>query len=241
MPLDEKGNKWSCEPCLRGHRSSKCKHYDRLMVKVAGSGRPLKGCPHSKLHCGCRKSYAVMAPVLDDSPFLCRPLHSFTGNPDELESGSLDSLMGSVQMTNFTMEHCDPARTLGNSPLAIAPETQSRDAWMNAPANTDNPERFEYQSSVNSPEPATWTPIMDGTISLALSEGEGNVPRANGLHDTESGSRCFPSVSLNGWSDSSTLPMTFEGHFNRVAHISIPTQSTVPSGATHVFHGTFPN
>ncbi|OJJ03481.1 hypothetical protein ASPVEDRAFT_42940 [Aspergillus versicolor CBS 583.65] len=60
MPLDEQGQKWSCEPCLRGHRSSKCKHFDRLMARVAKSGRPSKACPHGRLYCDCRKSYAVM-------------------------------------------------------------------------------------------------------------------------------------------------------------------------------------
>ncbi|KAL3484647.1 copper fist DNA binding domain-containing protein [Aspergillus germanicus] len=86
MPFDEHGNKWSCDPCLRGHRSSKCKHFDRLMAKVQKSGRPSKKCPHAKRNCGCRKSYAVMAPLSYDaldSNTLCRPVYYVSRSPDE--------------------------------------------------------------------------------------------------------------------------------------------------------------
>ncbi|KAF8457404.1 hypothetical protein BGX38DRAFT_784935 [Terfezia claveryi] len=34
------------EPCMRGHRSSKCTHEDRLLVQVRKPGRPLSSCPH---------------------------------------------------------------------------------------------------------------------------------------------------------------------------------------------------
>ncbi|TVY45260.1 Protein GRISEA [Lachnellula occidentalis] len=37
----------ACEPCIRGHRSTKCTHADeRLMVPVRKPGRPLSQCPH---------------------------------------------------------------------------------------------------------------------------------------------------------------------------------------------------
>lgn len=35
------------EPCMRGHRSSKCNHTDRILVKVRKPGRPLSSCPHT--------------------------------------------------------------------------------------------------------------------------------------------------------------------------------------------------
>ncbi|CUS11299.1 unnamed protein product [Tuber aestivum] len=41
------GVKFSCEPCMRGHRSSKCNHTDRILVKVRKPGRPLSSCPHT--------------------------------------------------------------------------------------------------------------------------------------------------------------------------------------------------
>lgn len=37
----------ACEPCIRGHRSTKCTHAkERLMVPVRKPGRPLSVCPH---------------------------------------------------------------------------------------------------------------------------------------------------------------------------------------------------
>ncbi|KAK0382739.1 hypothetical protein NLU13_9835 [Sarocladium strictum] len=54
MPLIN-GQKMACEPCIRGHRSTKCTHAnERLMVPVRKPGRPLSACPHSKTQpCGC--------------------------------------------------------------------------------------------------------------------------------------------------------------------------------------------
>ncbi|KAI5866318.1 hypothetical protein GGS23DRAFT_381340 [Durotheca rogersii] len=45
MPLIE-GRKMACEPCIRGHRSTKCTHSDRVMIPVRKPGRPLSSCPH---------------------------------------------------------------------------------------------------------------------------------------------------------------------------------------------------
>lgn len=51
------------EPCIRGHRSSKCQHFDRLMMKVPKAGRPLAKCPHPKGTCSCQKTYAFMVRI----------------------------------------------------------------------------------------------------------------------------------------------------------------------------------
>ncbi|KAI9802678.1 MAG: hypothetical protein M1825_002700 [Sarcosagium campestre] len=47
------GVKYACEPCMRGHRSSKCTHSDRLLVQVRKPGRPLSSCPHTNTQCNC--------------------------------------------------------------------------------------------------------------------------------------------------------------------------------------------
>ncbi|KAF3137347.1 hypothetical protein TWF569_009278 [Orbilia oligospora] len=47
------GVKFACEPCMRGHRSSKCTHSDRILIKVRKPGRPLSSCPHEAGTCSC--------------------------------------------------------------------------------------------------------------------------------------------------------------------------------------------
>jgi len=54
----ETADVWSLsysEPCIRGHRSTKCNHAsERLMVPVRKPGRPLSICPHPPARpCGC--------------------------------------------------------------------------------------------------------------------------------------------------------------------------------------------
>lgn len=51
------------EPCIRGHRSTKCLHFDRLMVKVPRAGRPLSKCPHPRGACSCQRMYALMTEI----------------------------------------------------------------------------------------------------------------------------------------------------------------------------------
>ncbi|KAI0601055.1 hypothetical protein F4775DRAFT_589744 [Biscogniauxia sp. FL1348] len=55
MPIIE-GQKMSCAPCIRGHRSTKCSHAnERVLVPVRKPGRPLSSCPHTPgkpCHCG---------------------------------------------------------------------------------------------------------------------------------------------------------------------------------------------
>ncbi|CEO59438.1 Putative Protein GRISEA [Penicillium brasilianum] len=87
MPLDEEGAKWSCEPCIRGHRSSKCQHFDRLMMKVPKAGRPLAKCPHPKGTCSCQKTYAFMVRIPKGSSCLCRPVYKVpAGTNDSSQS-----------------------------------------------------------------------------------------------------------------------------------------------------------
>ncbi|KAG4028331.1 hypothetical protein MFRU_022g00510 [Monilinia fructicola] len=53
MPIINE-QKYSCEPCIRGHRATSCKHSDRLMVLVRKPGRPTQGCGHTFQTCYCR-------------------------------------------------------------------------------------------------------------------------------------------------------------------------------------------
>lgn len=60
------------EPCIRGHRSTKCTHADeRLMVPVRKPGRPLSTCPHpASRPCFCA---GVTAAIPKKQPCRCGP------------------------------------------------------------------------------------------------------------------------------------------------------------------------
>ncbi|KAJ5301351.1 hypothetical protein PENANT_c023G01731 [Penicillium antarcticum] len=155
MPLDEEGAKWSCEPCIRGHRSSKCQHFDRLMMKVPKAGRPLAKCPHPKGTCSCQKTYAVMVRIPKGSSCLCRPLYKVpmedndsTQSPPTLASTSSPA-PGKVQKSGRRQ-----------STMQAAPENIAR-ALENMPDNlkiedgTPNLLRNLSQNGLDSYTPAT--------------------------------------------------------------------------------------
>ncbi|KAL4885782.1 copper fist DNA binding domain-containing protein [Aspergillus karnatakaensis] len=187
MPIDEEGKKWSCEPCLRGHRSSKCRHFDRLMIKVPKSGRPLKECPHSRIHCGCRKSYAIVAPLPESavSKNLCRPVRYVTGNPDELSAATaLNS------PTSPTSPHDEPfllpslpLQTI-NMPLPIH-DTQLSNASMRSvglqPSESDPFAHFEYPHDTTSPA----VPFESPQVPDQVIHPSHNMLHYNDLLETE--------------------------------------------------------
>ncbi|KAJ5771332.1 uncharacterized protein N7511_003383 [Penicillium nucicola] len=150
MPLDEEGAKWSCEPCIRGHRSSKCQHFDRLMMKVPKAGRPLAKCPHPKGTCSCQKTYAVMVRIPKGSSCLCRPLYKVpmedndsAQSPPNLVSSSSPA-PGKVQKSGRRQ-----------STMQAAPENIAR-ALENMPNNLkieDGPQNLVSSFSQNGQDP----------------------------------------------------------------------------------------
>ncbi|KAF7891626.1 hypothetical protein EAF00_007928 [Botryotinia globosa] len=52
MPVID-SKKYSCEPCIRGHRATKCTHTNRLLVLVRKPGRPMQNCAHELEGCFC--------------------------------------------------------------------------------------------------------------------------------------------------------------------------------------------
>ena len=74
MPVDQYGQKWSCESCIRGHRSTTCGHWDRVMVRVKRTGRPLRSCPHEAGGCACGQERMVMVKIMTNGKdCLCTP------------------------------------------------------------------------------------------------------------------------------------------------------------------------
>ncbi|KAF9463211.1 copper fist DNA binding domain-containing protein [Collybia nuda] len=42
------GNKYACETCIKGHRSSTCRHTDRPLFEIKKKGRPVTQCEHCR-------------------------------------------------------------------------------------------------------------------------------------------------------------------------------------------------
>ncbi|KAF2102625.1 hypothetical protein NA57DRAFT_52185 [Rhizodiscina lignyota] len=62
IEINGEKKKVACGPCIRGHRSSKCTHKDRVLVEVRKPGRPLSACPHPVGSCSCERvvvNYAI--------------------------------------------------------------------------------------------------------------------------------------------------------------------------------------
>ncbi|KAJ5351369.1 hypothetical protein N7452_000343 [Penicillium brevicompactum] len=149
MPLDEEGAKWSCEPCIRGHRSSKCQHFDRLMMKVPKAGRPLAKCPHPKGTCSCQKTYAVMVRIPKGSSCLCRPLYEVPMDGNETTQSPTSSVPstsspapGKVQKSGrrqSTMQAAPQniARALDNMPHNLKFEDGATGFMSNRPLHPD--------------------------------------------------------------------------------------------------------
>jgi hypothetical protein len=58
------------ESCIRGHRSSKCAHFDRPMKRIPKAGRPLANCTHiNGANCHCREVWAIMVPLAPGIPY----------------------------------------------------------------------------------------------------------------------------------------------------------------------------
>jgi hypothetical protein len=71
-------------PCIRGHRSSKCDHRDRVLVEVRKPGRPLSSCPHPIGSCSCER-VVINYTIPKSSECACpsertQPVAAVTGN-----------------------------------------------------------------------------------------------------------------------------------------------------------------
>lgn len=76
------------EPCIRGHRSTKCEHFLRYMVRVRRPGRPSdSGCPHYGIPCHCAgKERVIMVRVP-----MGRPSFPCTSNVADAWDQSMDA------------------------------------------------------------------------------------------------------------------------------------------------------
>ncbi|KAJ5188300.1 hypothetical protein N7491_004624 [Penicillium cf. griseofulvum] len=183
MPLDEEGAKWSCEPCIRGHRSSKCQHFDRLMMKVPKAGRPLAKCPHPKGTCSCQKSFAVMVRIPKGSSCLCRPLYKVPMDANDSTQSPPSSMVstsspapGKVQKSGRRQStmHAAPeniARALENMPGKVKLEdgTPNLISDFSSQPGLDGSHKSSTASTQNQKTPSPTETTREGSQSPQVS------------------------------------------------------------------------
>ena len=81
--------------CIRGHRSSRCKHVDRPLLDVRKPGRPLTSCPHPPgRQCACVRlavqpqagGAAVMSSSTTSSASLTQPSNTTLGQSNHVQA-----------------------------------------------------------------------------------------------------------------------------------------------------------
>ncbi|KAL4795431.1 hypothetical protein BDV19DRAFT_170744 [Aspergillus venezuelensis] len=219
MPFDENGVKWSCEPCIRGHRSSKCAHFDRLMVSVGKAGRPLSKCPHVEGSCNCKKLGAFMVAIPKGSNCLCRPVYKMLLD----ESGPTTAVSRLPLDTTTTpgAGSSSPSPTKIQKPLRkqikTAPEQVTR-ALHSIPEYHQQALQFGTTPTMN---PYTQAPAMGYPYGHVV----GTVPHSNAFP----GPSNFPTgmaLPANGFSTGTMQMNTFQPPMQVEAPVPTQTQGS---------------
>ncbi|KAL2869286.1 putative copper-activated transcription factor GRISEA [Aspergillus lucknowensis] len=188
MPYDENGVKWSCEPCIRGHRSSKCAHFDRLMVSVGKAGRPLSKCPHVEGNCNCKKLCAFMVAIPKGTGCVCRPVYKMLldeNGPTPAVSRFPTDLTTSPgpspnKIQKIGKKHVKPAPEQLERALNTIPEFQQPAAQNGPPAMSSYVQQaptnsYSYNSTHGAPQPSSVFPnrtgVPNGHLENVFSSG----------------------------------------------------------------------
>lgn len=168
MPFDEEGQKWACMPCIRGHRTAKCEHWDRWMVRVKRPGRPLTRCPHAqRARCECVDERVMMVEIrrCENGSCLCVPMKSQPNLPSVEDAPAYNQHTGEL---------------LGNQVASPGQTHQQQPALQPAP----QPEQYHSydQSSMSRFTP----PASTGIQHSHLPNGGPSYPHSH-THGSHSG------------------------------------------------------
>ncbi|KAJ6262164.1 hypothetical protein Dda_2969 [Drechslerella dactyloides] len=174
MPMID-GVKYACEPCMRGHRSSKCNHNDRILIKVRKPGRPLSSCPHEAGSCSCEVA-SVAIPRVVNSGGCCKgndsknrqcahthaPLRILPSNSSRNQSHDSQPYALAPEAVQFMPEDPKKATVPGYLPTPLWPAPD-------APFGTINP-----MTQLSSQGPMMGTAFFGGNLEDGLGSGSSN-------------------------------------------------------------------
>ncbi|KAH6679245.1 copper fist DNA binding domain-containing protein [Halenospora varia] len=172
MPLIN-GYKYSCEPCIRGHRATSCAHTDRILIEVRKPGRPLESCGHQLDTCNCGRLQEIFsigdAPL--DQAFVANP--PFIAASPAPSTSSRDSRSKSKVMprqkskitkkpsrrkstaSSTTTQSEESSTQMGQSPLPTSPNPTSPPYGQYTPTYTITPSQ--------TPESSMWPAVPPQT------------------------------------------------------------------------------
>ncbi|KAF2451799.1 hypothetical protein P171DRAFT_12044 [Karstenula rhodostoma CBS 690.94] len=134
--------KVACGPCIRGHRSSKCDHRDRVLVEVRKPGRPLSSCPHPTGSCSCErvvinytipKSSECACPSDAASPVL---VNNGTGRVQKPRGRKSTVTTFSTAVLEKAIKAAQDGETDSSSHLTRTPTSESNNASMPSSASS---------------------------------------------------------------------------------------------------------
>lgn len=168
MPLIN-GCKYSCEPCIRGHRATSCAHNDRVLVEVRKPGRPLQSCGHRLDTCVCGKlnEYFKIGDVLPNSSDR-RPSHdlqpSVAGSAQNLPISPVRQFKQRSRRNSSTNVSNKPKKRL------VSPMSEEADPTEPETLYEDEEEASHAQTLHPTPKPSSsYMSPTDFSISAGLS------------------------------------------------------------------------
>jgi len=151
-------------PCIRGHRSSKCDHRDRVLVEVRKPGRPLSSCPHPSGSCGCER-VVINYTIPKSSECACpseraQPVAAVAGN-NRVQKNRRRSTAINVASIEMAMKSIQDAET-DTSSVTQTPTERSGSNEASPPSSASStprmsPTRNDSISSCCKPRPEMQT------------------------------------------------------------------------------------
>ncbi|EPS45224.1 hypothetical protein H072_779 [Dactylellina haptotyla CBS 200.50] len=181
MPIIN-GVKFACEPCMRGHRSSKCTHTDRILIKVRKPGRPLSSCPHEAGSCSCEVASVAIPKISSNCPCGTPPGVSKQVKKEDKgpksDRARASSQTSSIPTTPASQPPVNMGYAFPNGFLSgidnngMVPALDHNHSWQNQTLGGMNVAQFSPSIDLNSPSGHQFYP---GDMQPGLS----SVPMAN--------------------------------------------------------------
>jgi len=205
----------SSEPCIRGHRSTKCTHAnERLMVPVRKPGRPLSVCPHPPQHaCGCG---SVTAAIPRRQTCGC-------GSDTHAQNAVPHSVPGSVHSRSSSIDRAGgpPMPPDAPSPTKVAFKVQKSSKQSSSRKQSFGPANFERMdmNQVNVlpyEQRAQGIPVSmpNGYIMTELPQDYGFAPQYPNIQPQYSHVLMQPPPNPNGMDRNGIHPISKNGYTN---------------------------